>query len=116
MGLSADRGLAHDAGCAAIGPCECEGDDDEQGCELVGIGDVGILNVEAAGLGVCVRAAGLALEAFDAPAPTVEIERVPLNAADVGGDDECLAAADAFGFDAQAVGGGRFHAVQPTFP
>ena len=88
---------AHDAGCAAIGPCDGERDDDEQGRELVGIGDVGVFDVEATGL--CIRE-----HAFDPPSPAVEVEAAPA-VTEAGGDDEQLASLDALGGDAQSVVG-----------
>ena len=35
-----------------IDPCHGEGDDNEQGDEFVGMGDVGILDIEATGPGI----------------------------------------------------------------
>jgi len=42
MRFSSDGFSADDAGCAAIGPYDGKRDDDEQGRELVGIGDMGV--------------------------------------------------------------------------
>src|SRR3954463_3468258 len=67
MGFARDGFHAHGLGGASVGPYRCEHDDDDEGCELVGIGNVGVLDIEAAGLGV-------AEEALDAPPLSVVVE------------------------------------------
>src|SRR4051812_49561176 len=67
-GFARDGFHAHGLGGASVGPYCCQHDDDDEGCELVGIGDVGVLDIEAAGLGV-------AEEALDAPPLSVVAER-----------------------------------------
>ena len=52
MGFSLDSLASHGFGGALIGPCHGEGDDNEQGGEFVGMGDVGILDIEATGPGI----------------------------------------------------------------
>ena len=42
MGFSADSLVSHGFGGTSISPCHGEGDDNEQGGEFVGMGDVGI--------------------------------------------------------------------------
>ena len=70
MGFSSDSLVAHGFGCASIGPCYGEGDDNKQGSELVWIGDVGILDIKVAGL--CIGE-----QALNPPSPTIKIKAAP---------------------------------------
>ncbi len=79
------------AGCVfcgglPFGPCHGEGNDGEEGCEFGRIGDVGVLDVEAAGPGV-------GEETPDAPSATIEIERTP-GAVNIRRDNERFATLD----------------------
>lgn len=49
MPFSPDPLSAHAEGCAAISPCDGEGDDNKQGREFAGAGDAGVLNIEPTG-------------------------------------------------------------------
>ena len=88
MGLSLGPAGAEEAQRGARGPGEGEGDEAHQEAELARVAEAGVLEVEAAGLGV-------AKETFDGPAPAVGRERQPGRA--VGGDDEPLAALEPLG-------------------
>jgi len=70
VSFPAELPAAHDPRCGAAGPCDGERHDGEQGVQLSGIGDMGILDVEAAALGI-------GKEAFDGPALAIEPERTP---------------------------------------
>ena len=65
MGLSGDGFHGHCACGAPIGPCDGEGD--EQAVELLGGPEAGVPEVESARLGI-------GEQAFDAPAPAIEVE------------------------------------------
>ena len=108
MGLPRDGLSAQGACCAAVGPCDGECDDDQQGGELAGIRDVGVLDVQATGLGV-------RKQTFDPPSLAVEIEAAPA-VIKIGGDDEQLAILDTLCGKTEPVGGRCLHAAQPAGP
>jgi hypothetical protein len=91
-----------------MGPRDGECDDDEQGGDLVRVGNMGVLDIEATGL--CVGE-----QAFDPPPLAIEVQAAHA-LTEIGGDDEQLGPLDAFCRDAQLVGWDRVHAVQPPLP
>ena len=103
MGPGFDRRFAFDGGCACIGPGHGEGDDDEQGVELVGLGDAGILDVEAPCLAV-------AEEAFDLPSLSIGPEGRFGGA--VAGDDQERAITEAFGGQLEGEAVALIHGVE----
>ncbi len=94
MGLSLGPSGAEEVKRGARGPGEGEGDEAHQEAELARVGEAGVLEVEAAGLGV-------AEETFDGPAPAIGGERLTGSA--VGGDDQPLAGLEPLGGEAEAV-------------
>ena len=52
MGLAGDGLHAHGDGCASIGPCDGQCNDDEQATELFDSPEAGVFQVEATGLGI----------------------------------------------------------------
>ena len=101
MGFSSDSLVAHGFGCASIGPCHGEGDDNKQGSELVWIGDVGILDIKAAGL--CIGE-----QALNPPSPTIKIKAAP-GVFKIRHNDEQFAFPDTFGAYVQPVFTRWFH-------
>ena len=108
MGFSADSPASHGFGGASIGLCHGEGDDNEQGGEFVGMGDVGILNIEATGLGI-------GEQALDSPSAPIEIEAMS-GVFKMGCNDEQFLLFDAFGAHVQLVFRSGFHPFQPALP
>ena len=47
MPFFANVAPSHDAGCASIRPCYSQRDDHQQAGEFLGVGDVGVFDVEA---------------------------------------------------------------------
>ena len=92
VGTFFDWGPALGDDRGGIGPGHGESDDDEQGIELVGVGETGILDVEAACFAVTEQA-------FDLPSFTVGFEG--LEGRPIGGDDEAFALGPAFGVEGE---------------
>ena len=99
---------SHNAGGAAIGPCDCESAEHQQGREFVGISDLGVFDVEAACLYISEHA-------LTSPPLAVEVQATS-GIIEVGGDDEQLPALDALGGTAQSVCRRRVHARELAFP
>ncbi len=88
VGPGLDRLGYLDGRRAGIGPGHGQGDDDQQGVELGGLGEACVLHVQASGFAV-------AEEAFDLPAPAVGLEGLLGGA--IAGDDQELTVAEPFG-------------------
>lgn len=106
--FSPDILSAHDPRRTAIGPGDGESYDNEEGAELCWIGDVGVLNVEAACLGV-------RKETFHVPSPAVEVEAARA-VVEIGCDNQQFAVPDALRGELQFAFRDRFHAAEPARP
>lgn len=69
-GLSRNGFKAHGGGCRSVDPGDGQGQDSGERVDLGGMGQAGVFEVEAAGLGV-------AEQTFDAPASPVDLKRPP---------------------------------------
>ena len=103
MGFSLDSLAFHGFGGALIGPCHGEGDDNEQGGEFVGMGDVGILDIEA-------TCPGIGEQALDSPSAPIEIEAMS-GVFKIGRNDEQFLLFDASGAHVPLVFRSGFHAM-----
>jgi len=107
VGPGLDR-LGPPDGCrAGIGPGHGQGDDDQQGVELDGLGEARVLHVEAPGLAV-------SEEAFDLPAPAVGLEGFP--AGPVAGDDQEFTLAEPLGGEAERGAQALVHGLETRRP
>ncbi len=105
MGLAPGPSCAEESERGARRPGDGEGDKADEQIELARVGESGVLEVEAAGLGV-------AKETFDGPAPAVGGERLPGGA--VGGDDDPLAGLEPLGGEAEAVAAALSAGAEPA--
>jgi hypothetical protein len=81
------------AGARGIAQGHGQGDDDQQGVELGGLSETGVLDVEATGFAV-------AEETFDLPAPDLPAPALGLESllgGAIAGDDQELSVAELFG-------------------
>ena len=108
MSFFGDTLSPHCSACTAVCPGHGESYDDEQSCEFVGVGNMGVFDVKATGFGV-------GEETFNPPSLPVEAERIA-GRRDICDDQNQFATFDLSPLKAQWIFRRAGHTGQPTRP